>query len=61
MTPEKAEEALRALALSLRNFIEEIELIESVRPVPTPAVQHLLCSMKQTRLSLIQLIERDRD
>lgn len=58
MTPEKTEEMLRALAASLQGFIEEIELIESVRPVPTPAVQHLLCAMKQTKVSLEQLIKR---
>jgi hypothetical protein len=58
MTPEKAEAVLRALSASFQGFIEELETIDAMRPAPTPAVQHLLCAMKQTKVSLDQLIGR---
>lgn len=58
MTPERTEAILRGVIASLGVFIEELEVIDAVRPVPTPAVQHLLASMRQSKLSLEQLIGR---
>jgi hypothetical protein len=59
VTPEKAEAVLRAVAVSLQYFVDELEVIEQVRPIPTPAAQHLLASMRQSLVSLEQLIGRD--
>lgn len=56
MTPERTQEVLRALAASLGNFIAEVEEIEAQHP---GMATHLLGTMRQCRLSLIQLIQRD--
>lgn len=58
MTPERADAVLRAVIASITLWADELELIESVRPVPTPAVQHLLATMRQTKVSLEQLLKR---
>lgn len=59
MTPERADEILRGVVASLQRFIEELEVIDAMRKKPTPAVQHLLSSMRQSKASLEHLIARN--
>lgn len=56
MTPERSEAILRALTASLDNWIAELAELEARCP---GKVTHLLAQMKQTRLSLHQLLHRD--
>lgn len=58
MTPERAEAVLRAVSASIGIWIDELEIAEAIRPVPTPAVQHVIATMRQARVSLQQIIER---
>jgi hypothetical protein len=59
MTPERSEAIIRSIIASIGIWIEELEIAESIRPVPTPAVQHVIATMRQARVSLQQMIERD--
>lgn len=59
MTPERAEAIIRAMVTTIGLWHDELEVIDAMRRVPTPAVQHLLSQMAQTKLSLEQLIKRD--
>jgi len=58
MNPDRAEAILRGVLASLRQFHDELEVIDAMRRTPTPAVQHLLASMAQSIQSLEQLIDR---
>lgn len=58
MTPEKTEMALRAMIGSLAGFIAELETWQGKCPIEA---QHLLSAMRQTKVSLEQLIARSPD
>ena len=56
MTPERAAEVLRALLGSLDIWIGELEALDDCCP---GKVSHLLGQVRQTRVSLAQLLARD--
>jgi hypothetical protein len=56
MTPDKAEAILRGVVVSLGSFIEELESFQDRCPIQA---QHLLAAMRQSKISLEQMIERD--
>lgn len=58
MKPERSEAIIRAVIASLQIFADELEVAESIRPIPTPAVQHVIVSIRQCRMSLEQLLQR---
>lgn len=58
MDPKRAEAILRCTAASLEGFANELSVADSIRPAPTPAIQHVIVSIRQCRLALLQLLER---
>ncbi len=58
MTPEKADAIIRGAIASIGVWIDDLEVAEAIRPVPTPAIQHVILSMKQARLAMEQLLKR---
>lgn len=58
MTPERAEAIMLGIVATMQLWCDELELIESMRPIPTPAVQHLIAQIQQSKMSLEQLMGR---
>lgn len=56
MTPEKADMILRGVVVSLGSFIAELEEFQDRCPVQA---QHLLAAMRQSKISLEQMLARD--
>ena len=57
MTPDKADLVLAALTKSIDAWIDEVEVLAAIHG---NSAIHLLASMRQTRLSLQQLIGRNK-
>ena len=54
MTPERADMILTGMARSLANWIEELEELQA----DCPQVRHLLNQLRQSRVSLRQMMDR---